>query len=696
MSYKVLALKYRPTSFDEVVGQTNVTRTLRNALERGKIGHAFLLSGARGVGKTTTARILAKALNCSRAEGPTASPCSTRTDEDRAKACDSCREIADGHSLDVQEIDGASNTGIDNIRELREATRYSPARDRFKVWIIDEVHQISGAAFNALLKTLEEPPPKVKFIFATTEYHKIPETILSRCQQYDFRMIPARELQLHLRSVADQEKIRVSDAALALIARAAEGSVRDGLSLFDQVLAFTGDEVPDADVAGLLGLVDRELLHRATKAIVEGDSLAMLDLVESLADYGADYRNFARELLLHLREILLVKLAPAGSPLLAPILPEELERLRGLAGELSEEDLLRGLDVLTRAEGELRGVSDPRVALDLVLLKLVQMRRLVPFAELVARVERMMGGAPAASLPAARPSAVRAPALLEAPAAPARPLPAAAARSLPAAPAPPAGRDTPSARAAPRRAAARSPPTELVGRQRLRRVARRGDDRPVPGPAFPRGGAALGRGPARRGHARHRGAGGLPGLRHDARRRAPRPRPPGGGEEPPPDDRRRGGGPVGRACGPGAGRGPPADAARGSREGTSGAGGARPVRRARGGSAGGEDLQGGRVNPFGDPRKLMKQLQQAQEKIQAEIAVLVIEATAGGGMVKAEMDGQKQLRSLKIDPEVVNKDDVEMLQDLVLAAVNEASRKVDEAIQEKVGGLTGGLKLPGM
>ena len=306
MSYKVLALKYRPTSFAEVVGQTNVTRTLRNAIEQGKIGHAFLLSGARGVGKTTTARILAKALNCSRAEGPTASPCSTRTDEDRAKACDSCREIADGQSLDVQEIDGASNNSVDQVRELRESARYNPARDRFKVWIIDEVHMLSTGAFNALLKTLEEPPPRVKFIFATTEYHKIPETILSRCQQYDFRMIAARELALHLRSVADQEKIRVSDAALALIARAAEGSVRDGLSLFDQVLAFTGDEIPDADVAGLLGLVDRELLHRASKAIVEGDSLAMLELVESLADYGADYRNFARELLLHLREILLV------------------------------------------------------------------------------------------------------------------------------------------------------------------------------------------------------------------------------------------------------------------------------------------------------------------------------------------------------------------------------------------------------
>jgi len=404
LSYKVLALKYRPTSFDEVVGQTTVTRTLQNALERGKIGHAFLLSGARGVGKTTTARILAKALNCARGEAATASPCSTRDEESRAAACSSCREIADGRSLDVQEIDGASNTGVDSIRELREMTRFSPARDRFRIWIIDEVHQISGAAFNALLKTLEEPPPRVKFIFATTEYHKIPETILSRCQQFDFRMIPARELQLHLRHVADAEKIRVTEAALGLVARAAEGSVRDALSLFDQVLAFSGDEVKDEDVAGLLGLVDRELLHRASRAIVEGSSLAMLELVESLADYGADYRNFLRELLLHLREILLVKLAPADSSLLAGVLPEELERLRALAEALSQEELLRGLDLLTQAETEFRNVTDPRVALDLVLLKLVQMRRLVPFVEVVARVERMLGGATVPAGPAAAPA----------------------------------------------------------------------------------------------------------------------------------------------------------------------------------------------------------------------------------------------------------------------------------------------------
>jgi len=440
LSYKVLALKYRPTSFDEVVGQTNVTRTLRNALERGKIGHAFLLSGARGVGKTTTARILAKALNCAKAPGPSPSPCSTRTEEERATACSSCREIADGRSLDVQEIDGASNTGIDSIRELREMARYSPARDRFKIWIIDEVHQISGPAFNALLKTLEEPPPRVKFIFATTEYHKIPETILSRCQQYDFRMIPARELQAHLRHVADEEKIRVSDAALALVARAAEGSVRDSLSLFDQVLAFTGDDVPDADVAGLLGLVDRELLHRASKAVVDGDSLAMLDLVESLADYGADYRNFVRELLLHLREILLVKLAPPQSPLLHAVLPEELDRLGALAAALSEEDLLRGLDVLTEAESELRNAPDPRVALDLVLLKLVQLRRLLPFAELVARVERLSGGAPVGAPPPPRILAPRAPAVFDGSAAaprPAAPHPAARPEEPPLAAPPP-------------------------------------------------------------------------------------------------------------------------------------------------------------------------------------------------------------------------------------------------------------------
>ncbi len=400
MSYQVLARKWRPKTFDEVVGQVMVTRTLKNALASGRIGHAFLLSGARGVGKTTTARILAKALNCSKGEGPTADPCGE---------CASCVEITAGTSLDVQEIDGATHNGVEQVRELRESARYSPARDRFKVWIIDEVHMLSTGAFNALLKTLEEPPPRVKFIFATTEYHKIPDTILSRCQQYDFRMIPARELIAHLRVVSDADGIKVSDEALARIARAAEGSARDALSLFDQVLSFSGSEVKDEDLSALLGLIDRELLLAASRGIAASDASALLGVIERLSDYGADYRNFARELLLHFRELLLLKLAPPGSPLLAAIVPEEAERMRPLAEGFSEEDILRAFEVLTRAESDLRSAPDPRVTLEFALLKLAHSRRLVPFAELVARVEAMLSGAPAPARALPRPAAVPAP-----------------------------------------------------------------------------------------------------------------------------------------------------------------------------------------------------------------------------------------------------------------------------------------------
>ncbi len=399
MPYLVLALKWRPKTFDEVVGQTTVIRTLKNALGSGRIGHAFLLAGARGVGKTTTARILAKALNCSSGEGPTPEPCGL---------CDSCREIATGTSLDVQEIDGATHNGVEQVRELRESARYNPARDRFKVWIIDEVHMLSTGAFNALLKTLEEPPPRVKFIFATTEYHKIPDTILSRCQQYEFRLIPARELVAHLRQVADGEKISVTDLGLARIARAADGSARDALSLFDQVLSFSGNEVRDEDISALLGLVDRELLLGVSRALAQGDSLAVLDVVERLSEHGADHRNFTRELVLHFREILLLKVAPGESALLAQIVAEEREHLRPLAAAFSEDDLLRTFEVLTKLETDLRLATDPRVMLELALLKLVQMRRLMPFAELVERVEKLAAGVPmpapaaSAALPSGR------------------------------------------------------------------------------------------------------------------------------------------------------------------------------------------------------------------------------------------------------------------------------------------------------
>jgi DNA polymerase-3 subunit gamma/tau len=410
LSYQVLARKYRPDTFAEVVGQETVTRTLQNALRSGRVGHAFLLSGARGVGKTTTARILAKALNCSNAEGPTAEPC---------LKCSSCEEIRDGKSMDVQEIDGASNNSVDDVRELRESARYNPARDRFRIWIIDEVHMLSGPAFNALLKTLEEPPPRVKFIFATTEYHKLPDTILSRCQQYDFRMIPARDLVRHLRDVASKESIKVSEASLARIARAAEGSVRDALSLFDQVLAFSGAEVRDEDLQALLGIIDRELLLAASEGVLRADALALLELVERLSEYGADYRNFVRELLLHYRELLLVKLAPGESALLAGLVPEERERLRPAAEAYSEEDLLRAFEVLVKTEQDLRWAQDPRVTLEFALLKLAQLRRLVPFGELLARVESLEGGEPRPAA-APRPSSPRA----ESPALPPRrPLP---------------------------------------------------------------------------------------------------------------------------------------------------------------------------------------------------------------------------------------------------------------------------------
>ena len=417
MPYTVLARKWRPQTFDQVVGQTTVTRTLKNALASGRIGHAFLLSGPRGVGKTTTARVLAKALNCATGDAPRPEPCGQ---------CASCQEIAAGTSMDVQEIDGATHNGVEQVRELRESARYNPARDRFKIWIIDEVHMLSMGAFNALLKTLEEPPPRVKFIFATTEYHKIPDTIVSRCQQYDFRLIPARELLVHLREVATGEKVSVSDETLGRIARAAEGSVRDALSLFDQVLSFSGQEVRDEDVSALLGLIDRELLLAVSRGVAAGDSLALLEAVESLADHGVDYRNFVRELLLHFREVLLLKLAPPGSPLLASLPPEERERLRPLGEAFSEEDLLRVVEVLTDADTELRLAQDPRVTVELALLKLVQLRRLLPFADLVERVERMAQGAAAGAprAPAPAHAAAAPPPRTAPPATPPDPLPA--------------------------------------------------------------------------------------------------------------------------------------------------------------------------------------------------------------------------------------------------------------------------------
>lgn len=385
MSYVVFARKWRPRTLADVVGQETVTRTLGNALTSGRIGHAFLLTGARGVGKTSTARILAAALNCSAQEGPTPTPCG---------ACPSCTEIAAGNSVDVQEIDAASNNSVDDVRELRESTRFNPARDRYRIWIIDEVHMLSGAAFNALLKTLEEPPPRVKFILATTELKKLPETILSRCQIHAFRLIPAKTLAGHLRAIADSEKIEVSDSALLRIARAAEGSVRDALSLFDQVYAFTGAVIQDEDVAKLLGLIDRELLREATRAVFENDSPGILRVIETLASYGADYEMFAHELLLYWRDLLVLKIDAQSEGV--DLLPEDRAAAAQFVSALAEEDLLRLVDSLSRSELDFRKAidPDPRLSLEMALLKAAQLRRLVSFADLVSRVEQFLGESP--------------------------------------------------------------------------------------------------------------------------------------------------------------------------------------------------------------------------------------------------------------------------------------------------------------
>jgi DNA polymerase-3 subunit gamma/tau len=385
MSYVVFARKWRPRTLADVVGQETVTRTLGNALTSGRIGHAFLLTGARGVGKTSTARILAAALNCSAQDEPTPTPCGT---------CPSCSEIAAGNSVDVQEIDAASNNSVDDVRELRESTRFNPARDRYRIWIIDEVHMLSGAAFNALLKTLEEPPPRVKFILATTELKKLPETILSRCQIHAFRLIPAKTLAGHLRAIADSEKIEVSDSALLRIARAAEGSVRDALSLFDQVYAFTGAVIQDEDVAKLLGLIDRELLREATRAVFENDSPGVLRVIETLASYGADYEMFAHELLLYWRDLLVLKIDAQSEGV--DLLPEDRAAAAQFVSALAEEDLLRLVDSLSRSELDFRKAidPDPRLSLEMALLKAAQLRRLVSFADLVSRVEQFLGESP--------------------------------------------------------------------------------------------------------------------------------------------------------------------------------------------------------------------------------------------------------------------------------------------------------------
>lgn len=385
MSYQVIARKWRPQTFEEVTGQENITQTLRNALEHDRLHHAYLFSGARGVGKTTTARLLAKALNCHKTGKPNLFPCSSAD----PTVCPSCLEISESRSLDVLEIDAASHTGIGDVREtILEGINVNPARDRYKVFIIDEVHQLSKSAFNALLKTLEEPPPNVVFVMATTELHKVPETILSRCQEFEFRTIPLQKIFDRLNLIAEAEKIYISPDALREIARSGEGSMRDAQSNFDQVISFSGEKIAVADVSNALGMASVEMLTKVLTAIAETNPKLALNVVEDLVARGQDLRNFARDLLSLFRDLLVFKIAGADGNL-SETSTLSNDEMQAHADPFSESDLVRFFNSLCETETKLKDATQSRYVIEIGLIKLVEMRRVVEIEKLLERLGKL-------------------------------------------------------------------------------------------------------------------------------------------------------------------------------------------------------------------------------------------------------------------------------------------------------------------
>ena len=394
MSYLVLARKWRPQNFDDIVGQEPITRTLRNAIRSNRIAHAYLFTGVRGVGKTTAARILAKALNCEK--GPTPNPCNQ---------CSHCEEITAGNSIDVLEIDGASNRGIDEIRQIIENVRYQPAQCRFKIYVIDEVHQVTKDAFNALLKTLEEPPPSVKFILATTEPHRLPETILSRCQRYDFRRIQLREIVHRLDEISKKEGLKITEGALVLLAREADGSMRDAQSLLEQVLACAQ---PGADarekisvderlLQGVLGLAQRQVLYDLSNAVIQGNARRCVELTAEVMLEGRDLCRLSRDLVEHFRNLLVVRLAdPEGNTIeasgkgqLLDLPDQEIEGLRTQVAELSIETLLDYFDFMAAGDEEVNRSAIPRFALETVLIRLATLPKTLPIGLVLERLEKL-------------------------------------------------------------------------------------------------------------------------------------------------------------------------------------------------------------------------------------------------------------------------------------------------------------------
>jgi len=394
MSYQVIARKWRPQKFDDVVGQQAVTRTLRNALASGRLAHAFVFAGPRGVGKTTSARILARALSC--VKGPTPDPCGV---------CEACVEIAEGRDIDVLEIDAATHTQVENVREvIIQGLSIAPVRNRYKIFIIDEVHQLSGHSFNALLKSIEEPPPHVVFMMATTELEKIPETVLSRSQVYEFRTISSKTIAEQLRRIVDAEGITAGDDGLLLIARDAEGSMRDAQSKLDQVIAFTGKTIAAGDVATVLGLVGRDLLLDTVQAVADEDAPAAFALAARAVDMGYDLRAVCRELSRVVRDLLVLSVDPSriNDPEIAS--EGERDRLKALAGRYSREDLLRAFDLLARAEADVRVAAQPRYHLEMALLRWIYLRKIVPIEDLIAGAPSVPRGqpTPASAKPAAQ------------------------------------------------------------------------------------------------------------------------------------------------------------------------------------------------------------------------------------------------------------------------------------------------------
>ena len=390
MTYQVTARKWRPQTFAEVVGQEHITATLTNALATGRIAHCYLFCGPRGVGKTTTARILAKALNCADRRG--ADPC---------QECPSCISITDGTSMDVLEIDGASNNSVDDVRELREVVRYVPTAGSHKIYIIDEVHMLSTAAFNALLKTLEEPPERVVFVFATTEVQDVPDTILSRCQRFNFRRIPAGRIAEHLRMIAETDGISAEQEALFLLAQRADGALRDAESMMDQVASFEGTGVTPQRVRQVLGLVDRSAYFDLSDAIIKGNGDLVLDAVTTAADEGTDLEEFTKGFTEHVGQWLSVRVQGTADKL--EIADVEKARFEELAPRLPEEDILRILKTLLELEAELRRSVQPRFRVEMALVRLSRMGRSMEVGELLCKVRDMAGDG---SRPAAKPAAV--------------------------------------------------------------------------------------------------------------------------------------------------------------------------------------------------------------------------------------------------------------------------------------------------